>query len=51
MNYGLIPDSVCETLYRESKYLFYGKTAVGSSFLPFFHFCIIFIGYSVFNGY
>ena len=40
MNYGLIPASVCETLYRESEIR--RKTAVGSSFLPFFLFsCVI----------
>lgn len=34
MNYGLIPVSVCETLYRESENL--RKIVVGSNSLPFF---------------
>lgn len=50
MNYGLIPVSVCETLFRESEN--WGKIVVGSGSLPFLiiSMCYI-IGYWCFSSY
>lgn len=50
MNYGLIPVSVCETLYRESENL--RKIVVGSNSLPFLLFlCYLIGGFLFLKGY
>ena len=50
MNYGLIPASVCETLYRESENL-EGRQLLVAAFFLFLRSLCYLIGYSHFYGY